>query len=711
VDSRKNALYVISKSDKAAMLGPSREAHQMPDGRITFRRYGRCRHLHIATAEDLAFALELDEAHWAAVNAPNSTINCDPTFLDLVDTDRNARVICRELRDAIRWTLEVLKDHSGLESACDVVQLNAINTDCDEGRCIHDAGVRMLASLGDGDADRITLGQVRQIKTQVESTPVSESAVVLPEASDDPEIRQFISDVIATTGGAAHPSGHSGLGPTQLDAFIADAEAWCQWHGRATDPACEADSEIMPLGDDTAAVYEVFAAVRGKLDQYFAQCQAAALDERFVQRMGWTEAELAELDFDDPATLRHVLAKAPLARARSDAALHFDDQINPCYQQSIERFRSEVASRMLDGCETGISGAQWETLKGMFAAHQEWLDAMPQTQIEPLGPEKLGAYLDAKYADAVRGLMAHGAETAFGLGNIRLTEKLVLFQAHLLDLANNFVSFPHLYDPERRAMFETGTLVIDGRRFNLAVRVDDRKEHVKIAETSNMFVLYVEVTPGPAGGEKYEVAVPVTAGGKGNLCVGKRGLFVDVHNNQCDARVVGIIENPISLREAFVAPFVRMGRLLTGKIESLTARAEEKLDTSTSEAVGRIASGGDSQNAPRPASGASTGGMLMGAGVALAALGSALAYITKTLADTSWVAIVIGVLAALLVVLLPTSIVAVLKLRKRDLSAILEGSGWGVNARMRLTSKMARFFSAKPPYPKKLNSHRKRNTR
>lgn len=89
----------------------------------------------------------------------------------------------------------------------------------------------------------------------------------------------------------------------------------------------------------------------------------------------------------------------------------------------------------------------------------------------------------------------------------------------------------------------------------------------------------------------------------------------------------------------------------------------------------------------------------MGAGVAVAALGSALAYITKTLAQTHWLAIVIGVLAAILLVMLPTLIVASLKLRRRDLSAILEGSGWAINARMRLTTKQGRFFTERPRYP------------
>jgi len=263
------------------------------------------------------------------------------------------------------------------------------------------------------------------------------------------------------------------------------------------------------------------------------------------------------------------------------------------------------------------------------------------------------------------------------------------------------VGFPHLYNPNSRAMFEMGTLVMDGRRFNLAVKVEDRQAHAAVAKTANMYLMYVAVAD-PAGGDDVDVAVPVTAGGKGNLCVGKRGVFYDLDGRECDAWVVGIIDNPISVREALVSPFRRIGRLVTGKIESIAARAEKKLDTRAGAALQQIAPGEGAKAAPpakAPPSGAAVGGMLAGAGVAVAVLGSAVAYITKTLAETDALPIIIGVLAAVLVVILPTSIIAILKLRKRDLSAILEGSGWAINARMRLTRKLSRYFTQRPKYP------------
>ena len=658
----------------------------------TFRRYGRAYHLLITTAEDLESIFELDEAHWVATNAPINTINCDSVLLNLVDSDDNDRITCQEMKEAIGWLLEVLKDYEGVNEKSGRLRLAAINTDTPPGRQSRTAAAKILSRLGKSQDDEITLQQVRQIKAQVEAMPVSEAGVVLPQAADDDDIKGFLADISATTGGTPHPSGVSGVGSDQLDKFLADAAAYLNWHEQGVIPAGSDKTEIMPFGSDTPAAFAILESLRGKIDQYFAQCEALALDERFVQRMGWTEAELEGVDFDDPAVIEGVLKKAPLAKASPTRSLSLTDPVNPYYAATLENFSRDVAAPVLGDCGTTLSALQWNEIKSFFAAHQSWGQANPNTPVEQLGLAQLRTYLDDKYAHTVRDLIAESAQTAFVLDNIRLLEKLILYQGHLIDLTNNFISFPHLYDPASRAMFELGTLVMDGRKFNLAVKVENRTQHAAIAKTSNMFVLYVEVVP-PGGAPKFEVAVPVTSGGKGNLCLGKRGAFCDLKDNIYDAKVVHIIENPISYREALVSPFQRIGRLLTGKIESITTDAEKKLDKQVALPTA----------AAKPAAtqnpGMLSGGMLVGGGVALAALSSALAYITATLADVEPIRIIAGILGAVLLVLLPISIVAFLKLRRRDLSAILEGSGWGVNSRMRLTSKQSRFFTERPKYP------------
>jgi hypothetical protein len=245
---------------------------------------------------------------------------------------------------------------------------------------------------------------------------------------------------------------------------------------------------------------------------------------------------------------------------------------------------------------------------------------------------------------------------------------------------------------------------MDGRWFNLAMRVQDRLEHARIAQTSNIHVLYVEVT-GP-GITRYEVAVAVTSGGQGNLCVGKRGVFHDVTGRELEARIVQVIENPISLREAVVAPFKRLATAVVGKIESIATTAETKLDQAGGDAVTRLKGAGDLPQQPRAPGG--MGFVLAGGGIAVAALGSSLAFITKTMAGLTALTILAGVGGAILAVMTPILIIALIKLRRRDLSAILEGSGWAINARMRLTGAQSMYFTQRPPYPEGVHRMRRR---
>ena len=672
---------------------------------MTFRRFGRSHHLEIRSADDLAQVPDLDETHWVATNCPTRTMNCDAVLLALLDGDGNGRIMCFELRRAIEWLFRVLKDTTGVTEGSTSLRLDAINDHEDQGRRALESARKMLDRLGLPDENEITLGQVRQICSAVESTPVSEAGVALPEASQDADVRQFLADVVATVGGAGHPSGQAGVSAETLDAFLAQARAYLDWRAKGLVPEGASRTPVMPLGAPTPDAFALLVGLRTKVDQYFAQCQVVAFDPRTAGRVGVNEAELSSLDGDDPKAIEEFIRTSPLSKPRADRVLDFDEDINPVYAAGIERLRSEVVQPALGEPAPRMTRAQWQQVKQFFAAHEQWAGDKAGQAVEPLGAEMLQRYLGDRFRYAATGLIAESTETAFVLDNIRLTEKLLLFQANLIDVANNFVSFPHLYDPSRRAMFEMGTLIMDGRRFSFSIRVDDRKLHSVVAKTGNLFVLYVEVLP--AGDEKkFEIAVPVTSGGKGNLCVGKRGVFQDTAGREFDARVVQVIENPISVGEALVSPFQRLGKLLGGKIEKITATAEKKLDVAATGAMDQVKGAPAGQKAQNK--GLLAGGLLMGGGVAVAALGTAFAYVAKTLTGVPWWQILLGVALAVLAVILPTSIIAMVKLRKRDLSAVLEGSEWGINAQMRLTSKLGRFFTQRPRFPKGARGVRRR---
>ena len=393
------------------------------------------------------------------------------------------------------------------------------------------------------------------------------------------------------------------------------------------------------------------------------------------------------------------------ATPNADGVLPLDDTVNPFYRKALQRFRRDAAEPVLAAETPQLTEEQWDRVVAKLAPHGKWIESKKGAVVEKLGREKLQHYVDGAQADAVRSTLAADKEVARRLAAVNELRKLLLYHRHLLRLVNNFVSFPELYDPARRAVFEMGSLVIDGRWFNFAVKVEDQQAHAKLAKTSGMCVIYVEIMRVDQS-DSNVIATPAISGTMGNLCVGKRGVFYDVQGRHHDARIIQIIENPVSFREALVAPFVRIGKFIGGKIEAISGSAQKALESQVGKAAAKVQSGvkeavRQAPTAPGPvrSGGGSRRDLLLGASVSIAALTSAFAFITSKLADVNRVTILLALGVAILIVFIPTAVVAAFKLHRRDLSAILEGCGWAINARMRLTGRQRRQFTRVEPYP------------
>jgi len=397
------------------------------------------------------------------------------------------------------------------------------------------------------------------------------------------------------------------------------------------------------------------------------------------------------------------LNRLPLARPSPDATLSLsEDDINPAYREWIAGLKERVLEPVLGQAPPMLSEADWRKVQRVLSPYGAYLQDKKGAEVEGLPEEKLLRYRDGPFEAEVLRLIGADKKVAATLQGVREVERLLLYHQNLMRLANNFVSFPQLYSPEQRALFEMGSAVIDGRWFNFAVRVDEVAAHSTIAKLSRIFVLYLEVTLADTQ-DKFYVAVPATSGTKGNLSVGKRGVFFDIAGKEYDARVVQIIENPISLREALGSPFVRLWRFIMGKIEGLSGAAEQKLQKGVEKAAvaARQAAAEPAPQAAPIATAAPGGaaGLMVGVSVAIAALGSAFAFIVKTFAELGVWGLSLGALGALLAVMVPLIIAAVTKLRRQDLSALLEACGWAINARMRFDRQQRKWFTARVPYP------------
>jgi hypothetical protein len=681
-----------------------------------FDRHGRTYQLRIQDAEDLDAVLELDDSLWVATSAPISALSCDPTFLDLVDVDDNGRIRADEIRLAIRWLLKRLRDRSHLAERTDTVQLAWLEDSSGGGRKLCATAAYVLEKLGVESRESIGIAQLSAFRESLRKNPVNGDGVIPPEASSGEEAWKFIEDVARCVGSQEDMAGGTGVTADGLDEFIEQAEALLEWHAEGALAEGQSASDVMPLGERTPGAWGAVAAVREKVDGYFARCRLMQFDPRSARLVGVHAHESDPEALQSGQAIDDALRRAALAEPNSDGILHLDGPVNPLFAEALSDLRELALEPALGREVRDLGQADWKSVVDLLAPHGDWLVHKPAGGVESLGVEKLERYLQGTCIPTVRGLLEADREVADRMDDAEELTRLLLYHRLLLPLANNFVSFPDLYDPERRALFEMGSLVIDGRWFNFAVKVEDQAEHSKLAKTSGMYVMYVDVVRAGEEGS-FVAAVPATAGTVGNLCAGKRGVFYDTRGRHYDARVVKIIENPISFREAMFAPFVRLGRFIGGKIEAISGSAEKELESQLGKATDKVETGVQeavrhapdvAASAPQPAAGqpvqtqgsaASRRDLLVGASVSLAALSSAFAFITKQLAGLSTTTLVVAVLVVLVVVFLPTAIVAGYRLRRRDLSALLEGCGWAINARMRLNAIQRAQFTHHEPYP------------
>ncbi|MHC4592205.1 MAG: hypothetical protein ACYS8L_05860, partial [Planctomycetota bacterium] len=555
--------------------------------RMHFEKHGRAYQLRIRTAEDLEHVLGLDDSLWVAMSAPVSGLNCDAEFLEFVDLDGNQRIRAGELRVAVQWLLERLTARERLADGTADVSLAGMDDSHSGGRRCRDAARYILQAVGADSQETISLEQVSAFEKQLEDSVINGDGVIPPGAAEDDDTQRFIADIMDCVGGHEDLTGLQGITEDDLSRFRGQAQRYLDWVGRADLPAGQASTEVMPFGERTHAMFEAFQAVADKVDAFFARCRVLRFDPAAAEQISIGANGIGPEDLTDSETIDRALARAPLAEPNADAVLPLDGLTNPVYGARLQEFRELVTGPILGPGVSELSESDWSRIKDELKPHGDWLGSKEGADVERLGRETLGSYLKGSYASTVREILGRDREVAKRRAEVRDLKKLLLYHKYLLQLANNFVSFPDLYDPVRRAMFEVGSLVIDGRWFNFAVRIENTAEHSELAKTSGMCVVYAELTRVDEA-DKIVIAAPATAGTAGNLCVGKRGVFYDTLGRHYDARVIQIIENPISFLEALIAPFVRLGRFIGGKIEAISGSAQKELEGQVGRATDKV---------------------------------------------------------------------------------------------------------------------------
>ncbi len=629
---------------------------------FTYARRGGALQLCCENHYQLEALLELDETHWAVTGIPVSALDMSPDFLSAMDTDKNGRIRTDEVRAAVRWTLEMLKDPSGLDNASDRLAVAAINDAAPEGKDIRDAAELVLHNLK-SERDFVTLEEIDNDAGILAMTRQNGDGVIPASAAENDAQRDLINRMTAAVSGAPDLSGQQGVNAAIMAEYRAQLAAEL---ARRTHPD---------------------AAFGAKAEFLEAALKAEELIDDFFLRAGMKGFCEAVPEPAAPAAspaLKEFLTTAPAAPVE-DGILRRDAAFNPIYAETMKDFFAKCDLEALDL-------PKWQEIRNTLAGYRRWRLIPAPAAGKGMDDDALKAEIENPEYDALNKLFDLDVGAAKIIARKGALRRLLIFQRDMLCFVNNFVNLSAFFTPGAPSALQAGTLVMDARRFTLAVNVSDVAAHKKLAENSNICTVYLKLSGAASG----FIGVAVTAGTMRRLFIGKRGIFISRTGQVSDAEIVDLLRQPVSIPEALAQPFISLGRFIAKQADKIMAGNAQNVQKSMETNITASA---------QPAAPAQGGGqssmamMLAGGGIGIAAIGSSVALLARTIRESSPWTIPLVILGIILVFGGPAVVISLIKLHRRNIGAFLEAGSAAVNHPMRMNRRMGKLFCHTPKRP------------
>lgn len=661
----------------------------------TFRRVGGIYQAQIKTVEDLKALSSLDPKLWVALSCPVNDLEIDGKTLQLIDYDNDGRVRIEEIVSAANWVVARLSNFDALFEGGDL-PLDSINTEDQEGQALLASAQQILANTGNANSSYISVAQSGNTSKIFGMSRFNGDGVISKEAVDEPEVKQLIQEIMDSVGASSDRSGEAGVDQAKLDQFINELKSYDQWWSAGE---AESDNKVFPLGESTPQAYKALLAVEDKLDDYFARCQLAAFDSRAQEPLNHDVALYQKIAQDDFSKHSEEVERLPLARISSIVELPLNSGINPEWIDRFDAFFALIIEPMEFGTPESLALSEWNEVKARFIDYREWRNAKPETGVEKLGISRARELLQGELLAKLDGFLKEDLALAPKMKSVNAVEKLARYNRDLIKLLDNFVNFNDFYATDRSAIFQAGRLYLDGRECRLCLRVSDPARHSALAGLSRAFIAYCECKR-KDGKEKFYIASVFSAGDSANLIVGRNGLFQDRKGALWDARIVRLIENPISIHEAFLMPYIRVGRFIGAQLEKWAVTRDKDIQKQMETGVQPGVTKTSKTDKPGALSGVGgAAGMLAAGGIALGAVGAGIASLFDALKALQWWELPLILIAVILMISFPSMLIAWLKLRKRTLAPLLDASGWAVNGRTLINAKLGHVLTKKATLP------------
>ena len=469
-----------------------------------------------------------------------------------------------------------------------------------------------------------------------------------------------------------------GISLQDVQDYMAVYEEKC----KAEYQAAEGEPYEPPYGEGSDAAEAAVNAVRAKVADWYMRCRLVQFDEDASAVLDVQVDKIAAISGEDLAANVAEIGTYPLARPRKDGELPLTEGINPAWQGAMAALVAAVPE--LQG-QKKMEEEEWNAIVAKVDAYTAW-KAAGQTAMD----EAIAAQL-----------AAHAAAIA-------PVERLLRYCRDYFKLLHNYVVFKDFYRRDGNlAIFQAGQLYIDQRCCDLCVKVSDMGKSTATAGKSGMYLLYCHCVA--KDGAQMDIVAALTDGEIGGLHEGKNAIFYDRTGKDWDATVTKIVDNPISVRQAFWSPYRKFGNWVTEKITKSASEKESKqfenmtakADTASTNLTAAPAEGAAAADAKKaaPFDIAKFAGIFAAIGLAVGAIGGALAALGGFV-TAKWYNVVLLIAAVIILISGPSMLLAWIKLRKRNLGPVLNANGWAINSNVKVNTTFGKTLTSMAKYPK-----------
>ncbi len=671
-----------------------------------FDNIGGSSRVRISKGEDIRHLSELDPKMWTVLSCPVNGLEIDDKSLAYIDADADGKIRVNDIVATAQWICGALKNPDLLLEGKDSIDIEQF-ADSESGRKLYQSAKQILANLSK-EGSVISIADTSDNAAIFAKTRFNGDGVIAVDAAEDDDEKAAIAAAVAATGGTLDRSGAAGVNADLINSFYAALADYAAW----VDSAPEA-----PFGDQTDALIDAYNALDAKVRDFFMRSRLAAFSPDSTAALDVQTSRIESISAENLTAKADDIANYPIARVTGKAEIDLTQPLNPAWAAKFETLKVVALKNDI------LKEADWNALGAQFSAYTAWKSAKAGASVESLGIDAVRNFLAQDKKAALLELVAQDSALAEEAANIDMVDKFLHVFRDFYRLLRNFVTLDDFYNKDKgvSAVFQSGRLIVDQRECRLCMNVYDMAKHNASAATSGMFLIYCDCTS-KTSAAKLNIVAAVTAGDVGDLIVGKNAVYYDNAGVEWDAVITKVIENPISISQAFWSPYRRMVNTIENLISKSAADKDAKIMADANAkinaapaALPQTSADGKPAAAP-PFDIAKFAGIFAAIGVAVGMIGAALSGLVESLKGFEWYQYILLFVGIMLCISGPAMIMAWLKLRRRNIAPLLNANGWAVNAASKVSipfgetlTDIARFpkIRLKDPYRKGLEPWKK----